>query len=81
MSGARREIFLKHPLGIYPNGTSSDHHWSVRLQRDKIGVYTHRDAFIKHLRQGWEPWRHNWLVGQVPAKTIYPREKNVQATT
>ena len=81
MSGARREIFLKHPLGIYPNGTSSDHHWSVRLQRDKIGVYTHRDAFIKHLRQGWEPWRHNWLVGQVPAQTIYPREKNVQATT
>ena len=81
MSGARREIFLKHPLGIYPNGTASDHHWYIRLEKDGIEVYTHTDAFIKHLRRGWTPWRHNWLVGQVPAQTIYPREKNVQATT
>ena len=77
MSGTRREIFLEYPLGIYPNDTASDHHWSYRLQNAGIQVYTHTDAFIKHLRQGWTPWRHNWLVGQVPAKTIYPREKNV----
>ena len=74
MSGARREIFLKYPLGIYPNNTSSDHHWSYRLQQAGLQAYTHKDAFIKHLRQGWNPWRHNWLVGQVPAKTISPRE-------
>ena len=81
MSGARREIFLKHPLGIYPNGTSSDHHWSMRLQQDGIEVYTHRDAFIKHLRRGWAPWKHNWLVGQETPQTIHPSKTNVQATT
>ena len=74
MSGARREIFLEHPLGIYPSGTASDHHWSYRLQQAGLEVYTHTDAFIKHLRKGWYPWKHNWLVGQETAKIIYPRE-------
>ena len=76
MSGARREIFLEHPLGIYPSETASDHHWSYRLQQAGLQVYTHTDAFIKHLRQGWFPWKHNWLVGQEPAKIIYPEKPN-----
>ena len=74
MSIAERDIFLKFPLLTHPNGCSSDHHWSYRLQQAGLQVYTHTDAFIKHLRQGWFPWKHNWLVGQEPAKTIYPRE-------
>ena len=55
----------------WPNGKSSDHNWSTRLQMLGIRVWTHRDAFIKHLRKGWTPWRHNWLVGKVTPQTIY----------
>ena len=71
MSVARREMFLKFPLQTYPNNCSSDHHWSYRLQRAGIKVWTHPEAFIKHLRRGWAPWRINWLVGNVKPETIY----------
>ena len=71
MSVAKREIFLELPLMTWPNGKSSDHNWSTRLQMRGIRVWTHRDAFIKHLRKGWTPWRHNWLVGKVTPQTIY----------
>jgi len=71
MSIARREMFLKFPLQTYPNSCSSDHHWSYRLQRAGIKVWTHPEAFIKHLRRGWAPWRMNWLVGNVKSETIY----------
>jgi hypothetical protein len=71
MSIAKREMFLKFPLMTWPNGRSSDHHWSFRLQQSGVAVWTHPDAFIKHLRQGWAPWRHNWLVGKVNPETIY----------
>ena len=71
MSIAKREMFLNFPLMTWPNGRSSDHHWSFRLQQSGVRIWTHPDAFIKHLRQGWAPWRHNWLVGNVRPETIY----------
>ena len=71
MSIAKREMFLRFPLQTYPNNCSSDHHWSYRLQRAGIKVWTHPEAFIKHLRRGWAPWRINWLVGNVKPETIY----------
>jgi len=71
MSIAPREVFLKHPLQTWDNGKSSDHFWSVLLEQDGLKVWTHPDAFIKHLRRGWAPWRHNWLVGKMEPQTIY----------
>ena len=71
MSIARREMFLDFPLMTWPNGKSSDHHWSFRLQQSGVAVWTHPDAFIKHLRRGWTPLIHNWLVGYVKPETIY----------
>ena len=71
MSIAHREIFLKYPLMTWPNGRDSDHLRSFQLQEDGLKVWTHPDAFIKHLRQGWKPWRHNWLVGKIEPQTIY----------
>ena len=71
MSIAHREIFLKYPLMTWPNGRASDHLWSFQLQEGGLKVWTHPDAFIKHLRQGWKPWRHNWLVGKIEPQTIY----------
>ena len=71
MSIAHREIFLKYPLMTWPNGRASDHLWSFQLQEDGLKVWTHPDAFIKHLRRGWKPWRHNWLVGNMKPETIY----------
>ena len=59
----------------WPNGRSSDHHWSFRLQQSGVRIWTHPDAFIKHLRQGWSPWRHNWLVGNVEPETIHDRNR------
>ena len=71
MSIARREMFLRFPLGVHPNGCASDHHWSYRLQNAGIKVWTHPEAFIKHLRRGWHPWRMNWLVGNVKPQIIH----------
>ena len=71
MSVAKREIFLEYPLTTWPNGRSSDHHWSFRLQESGVAVWTHPDAFIKHLRRGWTPLTQNWLVGNVRPETIY----------
>ena len=53
MSIARREMFLNFHYKLIPNSCSSDHHWSYRLQRAGIKVWTHPDAFVKHLRRGW----------------------------
>ena len=71
MSIAKREIFLQFPLSTWPNGRSSDHWWSFQLQRAGIEVWTHTDAFVKHLRRGWTPLKQNWLVGKVKPETIY----------
>jgi hypothetical protein len=73
MSIAERDIFLKFPLLTHPNGCSSDHHWSYRLQQARLKVWTHPKAFIKHLRRGWAPLEDNRLVGTIPAKTIYDK--------
>ena len=70
MSMAERDIFLKFPLKTHPNGCSSDHHWSRRLQLAGLKVWTHPKAFIKHLRRGWKPLEDKWLVGTIPPKTI-----------
>ena len=73
MSMAERDIFLKFPLMTHPNGCSSDHHWSYRLQQAGVKVWTHPDAFIKHLRRGWQPLPDNWLVGKIKPKTIFDK--------
>ena len=75
MSIAERDLFLKFPLMTHPNSCSSDHHWSYRLQQAGVKFYTHPDAFIKHLRKGWSPWRHNWLVGNVEPEIRYENMK------
>ena len=70
MSCARRELFMRFPLQTHLNGVSSDHHFSYRLQKAGIKVWTHPDAFIKHLRRGWKALADNWLVKLVPSETI-----------
>ena len=75
MTIAERDIFLKFPLHTHKNNRASDHHWSYRLQRAGVKVHTHPDAFIKHLRKGWTPWRHNWLVGKVKPEIRYEKLK------
>jgi len=69
-----RDILLKYPLGVWENGKASDHHISYRLQKDKVPIWTNRDAFVRHLRQGRESYLKNtkaWLVGNVPSQIIY----------
>ena len=73
MSIAERDLFLKFPLMTHPNNCSSDHHWSFRLQEAGVKVWTHPNAYIKHLRRGWAPLRHHWLVGRVKPETIYDK--------
>ena len=70
MSCARKELFMRFPLQTHLNGVSSDHHFSYRLQKAGIKVWTHPDAFIKHLRRGWSPLRANWLVGKIKPEII-----------
>ena len=73
-----RDILLKYPLGVWENGKASDHHISYRLQKDKVPIWTNRDAFVRHLRQGRESYLKNtkaWLVGNVPSQIIYELDK------
>ena len=70
LSCARRELFLEFPLQTHPSGKASDHEWSNRLQMADIKIWTHPDAFIKHLRRGWKALADNWLVKLVPSETI-----------
>ena len=74
-----RDILLKYPLGVWDNGNASDHHISYRLQKDKVPIWTNRNAFVRHLRQGREPHLKNtrsWLVGNVPTQIIYELEND-----
>ena len=70
MSIAPRELFLDYPLKTWPNGRASDHYWSLQLQFGGIKIWTHPEAFVKHLRKGWSPLRKNWLVGKVKPEII-----------
>lgn len=73
-----RDILLKYPLGVWENGKASDHYISYRLQKDRIPIWTSRDVFVRHLRQGRESYLKNtkaWLVGNVPSQIIYELDK------
>ena len=69
---APRKIYLQHPLAVHPNNSASDHHWSYRLQEAGIKIWTHPDAFVKHLKRiealhgDWK-----WLTGHDTPETIY----------
>lgn len=77
----KREVLLDYPLQTYRNTNASDHHISYRIQRDgKYKIWTHRDAFARHLRQGWDPYKHNWLVGNEKPSIIYELEPNQYST-
>ena len=73
-----RDILLKYPLGVWENGKASDHYISYKLQKDRIPIWTSRDVFVRHLRQGRESYLKNtkaWLVGNVPSQIIYELDK------
>lgn len=71
----KREILDYYGISTYSNGHASDHHLSYRIQRDaKYTIWTHRDAFIRHLRKGWEALSVNWLVGNQKPEIIYELE-------
>lgn len=67
-----REVLTKYLLQTYSNGNSSDHHLAYRMQKDgNYKVYTDRDAFCLHLRQGWGPYKKKWLVGNRKPEIVY----------
>jgi len=71
----KKQVLLDFPLKTWPNGNASDHHISFRIQRAaKYTIWTHRDAFCRHLRQGWLPLQHHWLVGNQKPEIIYELE-------
>ena len=73
-----RDILFKYPLGVWENGKASDHYISYKLQKDRIPIWTSRDVFVRHLRQGRESYLKNtkaWLVGNVPSQIIYELDK------
>ena len=58
----KRQVLLDYPLQTWPNTNASDHHISMRIQREaKYTIWTHRNAFCRHLRQGWTPLQHHWF--------------------
>ena len=71
----KKQVLLDYPLQTYSNTNASDHHISYRIQRGaKYTIWTHRDAFCRHLRQGWRPLEHNWLVGNQKPEIIHELE-------
>ena len=71
----KKQVLLDYPLMTWPNTNASDHHISMRIQRGaKYTIWTHRDAFCRHLRRGWTPLKDKWLVGNERPKIIYELE-------
>lgn len=70
---ASREIFLKYPLRTYPNGKASDHEFSVQLQKDGIPIWTHPDAFIKHLKRKQALWADYFWYTNVEGSNPWKR--------
>ena len=71
----KREILDHYDISTYSNGNASDHHLSYRIQRDATyTIWTHKNAFVRHLRQGWGPLKTNWLVGNQKPEIIYELE-------
>ena len=69
---APRKILINYPLSVHPNGYASDHQWSYRLQEGGIKIWTHPDAFVKHLKRYWALHRDwKWLTGHYTPETIY----------
>tara|TARA_R110001592_G_scaffold360282_1_gene668397 strand:- start:3521 stop:4234 length:714 start_codon:yes stop_codon:yes gene_type:complete len=76
LTGMTKEMWEKYPVSCWPRGNSSDHHLSLRLQNDGVKVWTHPNAFIRHLRKGWAPLPDHWLVGNVPSEIIMSKYEN-----
>ena len=77
MSCFTRDLLLKYPLMVWENGKSSDHHISYRFWKAGIEVWSNRNAFVRHLRQGSGIHLGNtksWLVGKEKPKIIYELE-------
>jgi len=70
LTGMTKELWEKFPISCWPNGNSSDHHLSLRLQNKGVKVWTHPKAFIRHLRRGWSPLSHHWLVGNMTPEIV-----------
>ena len=70
LTGMTKELWENYPISCWPRGNSSDHHLSLRLQNEGVQVWTHPNAFIRHLRKGWSPLPDHWLVGNVPPEII-----------
>jgi|TARA_Y100000296_G_C5168514_1_gene256030 hypothetical protein len=70
LTGMTKEMWERFPVACWPNSKSSDHHLSLRLQGAGKKVWTHPDAFIRHLRRGWSSLSDHWLVGNVSPEII-----------
>lgn len=77
LTGMRRDLWLKYPFKVYlmnsndKKGVSSDHNLSIRLNSDNIPIYTHKNAFVKHLKGS--PITYNkWLLGKIKSSVILP---------
>lgn len=77
MSCFTRDLLLKYPLMVWENGKSSDHHISYRFWKAGVEVWSNRNAFVRHLRQGSGIYlgkTKSWLVGKEEPKIIYELE-------
>jgi len=70
LTGMSKEMWERFPISCWPRGNSSDHHLSLRLQDEGIKVWTHPNAFIRHLRRGWSPLPDHWLVGNMTPEIV-----------
>ncbi len=85
-----RELWIKYPFKKYIirsgrnftgnlKGVSSDHHISMRLIQAGIKMYTHKQAFVYHLKPAQANSRHgstlrtNWLVGKETPSVIWEK--------
>ena len=77
LTGMRRNLWLKYPLQAYLvnqndiKGVSCDHNLSYRLTKDNVSIYTHKKAYIKHLKKRKKgALMDGWIVGKKPAEII-----------
>lgn len=69
---ASRELWMDFPFMTY-NGCCSDHNFSYKVQQNGVEIYTHKDAFVTHLRILKDSLKRNWLVGKETPRIIVER--------
>lgn len=84
LTGMRRDLWLKYPFRVNSHTKQqTDFETSWRMGQNGEYFYSHRDAYIEHLKQSTERvYQENWLVGKIqPEMSFNVADSTITAPT